>query len=379
MYDAIVIGTGGVGSAAAYHLARRGAKVLGLDRFPPAHDRGSSHGETRIIRQAYFEHPDYVPLVLGAYDLWAELAQQQAEQLYYEVGLVQIGPPDGIVLPGVLESARQHGLSVEMLSASDIARRFPGFHADEAWQGVLEQRAGYLRVEACVLAHLAQAVQYGAELKSGITVRSWLPDGSGVRVETDAGEFKAARLIISAGPWASQLLADLKIPLVVRRAAQYWFAADAPEYAADKGCPTFLFETPEGIFYGFPRIDELGVKTARHAGGPVVTDPLAVDREVDVNDERLVETFLTKHLPDVSRRRTHHAACMYTLTPDEHFIVDRHPAYPQVVFAAGLSGHGFKFTCVLGEALADLALDGQTRLPIGFLSCNRPALHTAAR
>lgn len=348
MYDALVIGCGGVGSAALYHLARRGSRVLGLDRFPPGHDRGSSHGETRIIRQAYFEHPDYVPLLRRAYELWTQLEQEQGEPLYHEVGLLQVGPRDGLVLPGVLASAQQYGLPVEILSAAEINQRFSGFQAEEPWQGVFERRAGYLRVEACVLAHLAQAERYGAEVKTGVTVRSWQAEGEAVRVETDAGAFMARRLVIAAGAWAAQLLSDLNISLVVRRAAQYWFAAEQTEYSADTGCPTFLFETPTGIFYGFPRIDALGVKAAQHAGGPVVPDPLALPRDVDPHDQQLVESFLAAHLPGVSSQPTHHAACMYTLTPDEHFVVDRHPAFPQVAFAAGLSGHGFKFACVLG-------------------------------
>jgi len=374
-YDAIVIGTGGVGSAALFHLARRGARVLGLDRFPPGHDRGSSHGRTRIIRQAYFEHPDYVPLLRRAYELWAELGRRRGRPLLHEIGLLQAGPPDSAVLAGVRRSAREHGLEVEELAASDIAARFPGFRVDADWLGLFERRAGYLEVEACVVAHIEEAIGLGAELRTGVTVLGWQSAADGITVATDAGEFAADRLVIAAGPWAGQLLSDLPVRLEVRRKPQYWYGADAA-LLAQSGCPAFLFDIPEtasdgGIFYGLPQIDDWGLKVARHTGGPAVDDPLAVNRDLDPAEQACVEAFLADHLPGVRRPCLHHSVCMYTLTPDEHFIVERHPADRRIALAAGLSGHGFKFTCVLGEALADLALDGRTALPIGFLSADR--------
>ena len=373
-YDAIVIGAaGGVGSAAMFHLASRGARVLGLDRFPPGHDRGSSHGRTRIIRQAYYEHPDYVPLLVRAYELWDQLGKRSGRPLRHEIGLLEIGPPDGPVLAGVRQSARQHGLEVEELTARQIAERFPGFRADDEWIGLYERRAGYLDVEQCVVAHAEEAAKLGAELRTGIEVRSWNAGASAIEVSTDAGDFQAARLVIAAGSWAPQLLRELSIPLVVRRKPQFWYPADAV-YNVDRGCPAYLFDLPGGIFYGIPQIDEHGLKVAEHTGGDPVGDPLHVDREPHRADQVRVERFLAIHLPGVRREVAHFSVCMYTLTPDEHFIVDRHPSDPRIVLAAGLSGHGFKFTCVLGEALADLALAGRTDLPIGFLSLNRPGL-----
>lgn len=374
MYDAIVLGTGGVGSAALFHLARRGARVLGLDRFSPPHDRGSSHGQTRIIRQAYFEHPDYVPLLLRAYELWEELSELAGEQLYYETGLLQIGPRDGVVLRGVLESARRHALTVDQLSAPEINARFPGFRANEEWSGVLEHRAGFLLVERCVEAHLDAARAAGAELKTSITVHSWKATGDHVVLETDAGSFLANRLVVTAGPWAGEFLSDLGIRSEVRRKSQFWFEPLSQVYTRESGCPAFLFETPSGIFYGFPQIDHLGIKIAEHSGGQSMTDPLLLGRAVHPDDERSIRSFCATHLPQLSGTLTHHAACMYTMSPDEHFVVDRHPKYPHVAFAAGLSGHGFKFTPVLGQALCDLSLDGRTTLPIEFLSCHRPVL-----
>jgi sarcosine oxidase len=370
-YDVIVLGTGGVGSAAVYQLAKRGAKVLGIDQFPGGHDRGSSHGETRVIRQAYFEHPDYVPLLLRAYELWRELEQQAAVDLLHQVGLLQVGPPDGCVVHGVLEAARLHGLKVESLSRDEIPRRFPGFRAAEGAVGVFEPAAGYLRVERCVLAHLAAAKEVGAEFRFGVTVQSWQQDGAGVRVVTSDGTFTASKLIITAGPWAPQLLADLGVNLVVRRKHLYWFPTSEQSYHEAHGCPTYLYELPHGVYYGFPQIDAFGVKVAEHSGGAAVADPTNDPRPLDPADLARVEAFLTEFLPGVGRPMQRRSVCFYTMSPDDHFLVDRYPRQKNVLFIAGLSGHGFKFTSVLGEALADMALHDQTRLPIGFLSLAR--------
>ncbi len=374
-YDVIVLGTGGVGSAALYHLANRGVRVLGLDRFPPGHDRGSSHGQTRIIRQAYFEHPDYVPLLRRAYELWADLEQRRGERLFYDVGLLEIGPPDGVVIKGVLESARLHNLEVDRLTPDDVASRFPGFQVPQGCEAVFERRAGYLLVEQCVLAHLDEAQKLGAELHTGETVLGWSADTHGVTATTATQTYSAARLVVTSGAWASQLLTDLGVRLLVLAKHLHWYDNDDVRYRQVRGCPTFFYELPEGYFYGFPHFDDWGVKIAEHSGGAVVNDPLHADRSVDAQDRSRVERFLATHLPGVSHRPTHHVVCFYTMSPDEHFIVDRHTQHNQVAFAAGLSGHGFKFTTVLGEVLADLVLTGQTPLPIDFLRCDRPALH----
>jgi sarcosine oxidase len=376
-YDAIVLGVGGVGSAAAYHLARRGARVLGIDRFQPGHDRGSSHGHTRLIRQAYFEHPNYVPMVLRAFQLWHELEQRAGESLYHQVGLLQVGPQEGEVLSGVRASARLHGLEIEELNASDAEARFPGFRVPTSCSAVFERRAGYLLVERCVIAHAEQAAALGAELHAGEVVRGWRAEGSGVVVETDRGTYTAGRLIISAGAWASQLMADLGIRFEVRRKPLYWWQTRGDCYRAEHGCPGFLYDLPTGCFYGVPQIDSRGVKVAEHTGGAVVHDPLAVGREIDRADQARVAGFVSDYLSAATTDCTDHTVCMYTMTPDSHFVVDRHPEHPQVAFAAGLSGHGFKFTGVLGEALSQLALDRRAELPIQFLSATRPGLHGA--
>lgn len=370
-FDVIVLGCGAAGGGALWHLARRGLRVVGIERFAPPHARGSSHGRTRIIRQAYFEHPDYVPLVLRAYDQWAELEAASGRTLYRETGLLEIGPPTGHVVPGVLTAARQHRLAVDELACDEIERRFPGFVVPEGMSGVYERRAGFLRVEDCVRTQIDEAVRTGAVLRSDEAAVAWRVDGANVVVETDRGRYEAARLVIAAGAWAGQLLDDLGVPLVVRRKPQYWFAPRGEAYRADAGTPAFLYEMPEGVFYGFPVVGPEGLKCAEHSGGAVVDDPLGLRRDVDRDDLARVERFTAACLPQVSTTVNDHAPCMYTLSPDENFVLDVHPRHPQVSLVAGLSGHGFKFAPVLGEALADLATTGRSSLPIGFLSVRR--------
>jgi monomeric sarcosine oxidase len=372
-YDVIVIGIGGVGSAALYHLAQRNIKVLGLDRFPPGHDRGSSHGRTRVIRQAYFEHPDYVPLLLRAYDLWEELSQRCGKQLYHEIGLLQIGPPDGHIVPGVLKAAEQHGLSIDRLTVPQAMSCFPAFRAPREWEAVFEQRAGYLNVEDCVRAHCNEAQKQGVELRTGVEVSGWSASDTGVSVDTNAGKFSAGKLVIAAGPWANRFVSGLGISLQVQRKVVFWYPIQNDALRADRGCPAYLFDTPE-CPYGIPQLDDYGFKIAEHSVAKeehAIADPLTVNRRLNPSEQACVEKFLSIHIPDVGRPLLHHSVCLYTMSPDENFIVDVHPQYPQVAFAAGLSGHGFKFSCVLGEILADLAITGRTLHPIGFLNCRR--------
>ena len=378
-YDAIVLGAGGVGSAAMWQLARRGLRVLGIDRFAPPHGEGSSHGQTRIIRQAYFEHADYVPLLLESYRLWEELEELTGQQLKVEAGLLEVGPRDGIVVPGVLAAARQHGLAVEELAAAEIESRWPGFRLPEnqsqGLTGVFESRAGYLKVEECVAACLAEAQRHGAELLTNVEVHDWQA-GEDVTVRTSAGDFRANRLVITAGAWAGPLLHNLGVPLEVRRKPLMWYeprdaASSTSVTSAANGFPCFLFELPHGIFYGFPAVDERGLKAAEHSGGEPVADPRAVDRQLHAVDQQRVDGFLHQYIPSVRTPCRDHAVCLYTMSPDEHFLVDRHPDDPRIVFAAGLSGHGFKFTPILGQALAELATEGVTRQPTAFLSLGR--------
>ena len=236
-FDVIVLGVGGVGSAALDQLAGRGLRVLGLDRFPPGHDRGSSHGRTRLIRQAYFEHPDYVPLVQRAYELWADLSARCGKTLYHQVGLLQAGRADGTVVPGVLASARRHGLEIEELSEGEVTARFPGLRVGPPLVALFERQAGYLDVEDCVREAARQACDRGATLQTGESVRSWKADGSGVVVETDRGTYRSGRMIVSGGAWSGTLLAELGIRFEVLRKSLYWYTAPEQLYSPEHGFP----------------------------------------------------------------------------------------------------------------------------------------------
>jgi monomeric sarcosine oxidase len=370
-YDAIVLGAGGIGSAALYELARRGVRVLGIDRFAPPHDRGSSHGQTRIIRQAYFEHPDYVPLVLESYRRWHELEQRSGRKLFYQTGLVELGPPTGVVVPGVLRAATEHNLPVVNMTASEVEKRWPGLRVGNDLAAVFEPAAGYLLVEDCIKANLDAAKAAGAVLQTSVHVTHWTADHRGVVVHNLDEDISADRLVIAAGAWAGPMLQELNLNLTVRRKSLFWFKTATEHYDAAEGLPTYLFELPSGVFYGFPEIDSRGIKVAEHSGGQIVNDADRVDRSIRPEDQQALLSFLRQHLPGVKNEVTGHTVCLYTMSPDEHFIIDRHPDNPNVAFAAGLSGHGFKFAPVLGRALAELVLDGATALPIDFLSLRR--------
>jgi monomeric sarcosine oxidase len=372
-WDCIVLGAGGVGSSALFHLAKRGLHVLGIDRFAPGHDRGSSHGQTRLIRLAYFEHPDYVPLLKRAYELWEELEHCGGMKLYHEIGILEIGPRGGEVVSGVLASARQHQLEVETLDGPEIERRFPGFRIPEPYVGVLEKRAGYLEVENCVRAHAAEAAIRGAQLNVGETVLGWKTNAERVEVQTDRAVHQSAALIVTPGAWSPAMLPALGVPLQVLRKPMYWYEPDTNDYRVDRGFPGFIFETTDGVFYGFPQVDEQGVKVAEHTGGHIVGDPLSVNRTEDPDETRRLSDFLDRFMPGLSLRLRRFGVCLYTMSPDQHFIVDFACESPRVAFAAGLSGHGFKFTSVLGELLADLIVEGRSRLPWEFLRKRSPA------
>jgi monomeric sarcosine oxidase len=364
-FDVIVLGIGGVGSAALYYAARAGARTIGLDRFIAPHNRGSSHGQTRIIRQAYFEHSDYVPLLLESYRLWNELEQRVDKQLFLETGLLQVGPEDGVVVPGVLRSAQEHSLNVESLSAKEVETRWPHLRVPSGLVGVLEPKAGYLLVEECVSSFLWAAREAGAEVAAPCEVVSWEP-GAPIRLNTTSGTLATNKLIITAGAWAGSLLDDLNLRLRVLRKAILWFNARS----GTGNLPCYLYELTNTVMYGFPAIDGR-IKVAEHSGGTELVDPLRYDRNLDPHDAENALKFLQKCLPDATDGLAEHQTCLYTMSSDENFIIDCHPEHANVLFAAGLSGHGFKFTPVLGKALADRALTGETGMSLDFLRLNR--------
>jgi sarcosine oxidase len=372
-HDVIVVGLGGMGSAAVRHLAARGRRVLGLERFTPAHDRGSSHGASRIIRQSYFEDPAYVPLLLRAYELWEEAEKESGADLLTLCGGLYLGPEDSTTFAGSLASAREWDLPHEVLDAAAVRARFPTFTPAPDEVAVFEDRAGFVRPEASVATHLDLAARDGADLRFGQQVRAWKADGAGVRVRTDDGEHTAGHLVIAPGAWAPRLLADLGVPLRVERQVQHWFApaggagpfVDNPVYIAEQAAGNQI--------YGFPAIDgpDGGAKVAFFRRGRD-TDPDRLDRDVTATEIEEMQTRLRDTLPALGNGTpVRQVACMYTTTPDEHFVIARHPAHERVTVACGDSGHGFKFVPVVGEILADLAVDGTTRHPIALFDPRR--------
>ena len=368
VYDAIVVGLGAHGSAAAYHLARRGINVLGFDRFARGHTLGSSGGLSRIIRLSYYEHPDYVPMLRRAWDLWRELERDSGETLLTQTGGLYMGPPEGELVAGALASAREHGLEHELLDAADIRRRYPVFEIDDDWIGLFDAQAGWLAPERCIETHLRMAERRGATLRFEEPIEKWERDGDNVRVTSASGAYRAKRLVLTAGAWMSRLLPDLAPHLWVERNVLFWFEpiAQREEFAK---LPIYIVQDSERMFYGFPLDAEHGVKVAGlHFGDRV--DPDTVEREVSTRDEERVRAWLAKRMPSANGKRRLAKVCMYTNSPDSHFVIDRVANAP-AVFASACSGHGFKFASAIGELLADMTT-AQTAAP-AFLESSRLA------
>jgi sarcosine oxidase len=367
--DVVVVGLGAMGSAVARALARRGQRVVGLDRFSPPHSLGSSHGRSRIIREAYFEHPAYVPLVQRAYELWAELEEEAGRPLWRLTGGLMAGPPDGVLVRGARRSAEVHGLPYEDLSAAEIARRFPAFAPEPGMVGVLEPRAGVLFPEACIEAALKSAARAGAELHVDDEVQAWRADGGGVEVRSARSSWSAGRLVITAGAWIPRLLPDL--PLTVARQVLHWFEPLRDEAVFAPGaCPISLWEVEKGrIFYAFPDLGD-GVKAAIHHEGET-TDAEHVRRDVTADDEAVVRPLVARLLPAAAGRLRESCVCLYTNTPDHDFLIDRHPGHEQVFIVSPCSGHGFKFSPVIGEIVADLVTRGASRFDLTPFSLAR--------
>ncbi len=368
--DVIVLGLGGMGSATAAHLARRGATVIGFDAFEPGHANGSSHGETRIIRKAYFESPDYVPMLERAYQLWHDLEAESGQELLTINGALNIGSAESGFVTGAARSAREFGLNVEELDASDVRKRFPGFQLPENLVALFDPEGGFLRPERCTAAHLESAHQHGATLRFNEPVLEWGSDGDSVFVRTATERITAGKLVITAGPWSKNVIAGWDAPLVVWRIVNVHFGSTAAQRFAPENCPVFLMEVPEGHYYGFPALPGQGVKIGRHDIGAVTT-PDTIDREVRENEIVMLRNVLDTYMPGASGPVLRTLTCMYTNTPDHHFVLDHHPAHDNVVVGCGFSGHGFKFASVIGEILSQLALDSESQLDIGFLATGR--------
>jgi sarcosine oxidase len=371
-YDVIIVGLGGMGSAAAYHLARRGQRVLGLEKFTPAHDKGSSHGGSRIIRQSYFEDPAYVPLLLRAYELWEGLAQDSGQEVYRLTGGLFLGPPDCLTVAGSLRASQEWSLPHEVLDAGQIRSRFPNFTPEPGDVGLYEAKAGFARPEMTVAAHLDLAARVGATLRFGEEVQEWSETATGVTVTTAAGTYTAGQLVICPGAWAPQLLAELGIPITVERQVLYWLDPVGGTVPFEDQ-PIFINENADGMqIYGFPAIDgpDGGVKVAFFRKGQECT-PETIDRVVHPEEISAMRDRVTELLPALTGDCVHSATCMYSNTSDEHFVITRHPDYANVTVACGFSGHGFKFVPVVGEIVADLATTGTTAHPIALFDPQR--------
>lgn len=370
-YDVIVAGLGAMGSLTLYQLAQRGHHVLGLDRFSPPHAMGSSHGRSRIIREAYFEDPRYVPLVQRAYQCWADLEVTSGATIFRQTGGLMLGPPNGELVRGARLSAEMHALSHELLDATEVARRFPAFRPDSDMVGVWEPRAGIVFPESAIGAALGVAKSHGAVVHTGETLLSWHSIRGGVEVVTTTGRYRAASLVISVGAWTRDIVAALALPLVVQRNVLMWFTPSrARDQFSPEAFPIFIIECAPGeMWYGFPDMGD-GVKVARHHWGES-THPDTINRDVAMDEVEGVRGLLRRYLPDADGALRDTAVCMYTNTPDEHFVIDRHPDNPAVIVASPCSGHGFKFASAIGEMLADLATDREPTFDRSLFALDR--------
>lgn len=361
-FDVIVLGLGAMGSATAYHLAARGAKVLGIDQFDPPHDQGSSHGESRIIRQVYYEHPLYVPLVQRSFELWRKLEKDSGAHLLTVTGGLMLGRDTSGLIQGCVRAANEHSLPIEQIRLSELQERFPQFMPIQGFTALLDPAAGFLAPEACIRTHLQQAAKCGATLHTNEEVLKWGPTaGGGVRVQTSRGAYEAGKIVIAAGPWARELVGAMGPQLVVERQTVLWFKPPGDrEQWAPANFPIFMCEFDDGqLVYGFP-VQERGWKAAVHYEGEHVRDVRSARRNVEPHDVARVRNAVARLFPWVTDAElTHSAVCYYTDTQDLRFVIDFLPGMPQVLISSPCSGHGFKFATAIGELQASLILEGK--------------------
>ena len=370
-FDVIVVGIGAMGSAACLQLARRGSRVLGLERFDIPHAMGSSHGINRIIRLAYYEDPSYVPLLRRAYELWRELERGFGEQLLHITGSIDASPRDSWVFEGSLRSCEEHGLPYEILDHRQLAARFPAYQLPEGHFALFQPDGGFLLSERCIVANVQAAQDAGADIHAREKVLSWDLTASGVKVETDRAAYEAERIVLSAGAWMSDLLPALKPLAIPERQVLAWFQPTNPKLFAPEHFPVFNMEVDEGRYYGFPVYGIPGVKIGKYHHFHEVVDPDEMNREPTAEDEAVLRAFSSRYFPASDGPVMALKSCIFTNSPDEHFIIDTLPGEPRVIVASPCSGHGFKFASVIGEILADLAIDGSTKHDIGLFTLDR--------
>ena len=370
-FDCIVIGVGGMGSSTLYNLAKRGRRVLGLEQFDIPHAEGSSHGVNRIIRLAYYEHPSYVPLLRRAYELWSEIESVAGEQLLYKTGSIDTAPSGHEVFEGSLESCLLHDIPHRVLNHAQINEEFPGYQLPPGHMGLLQGDGGFVLSERSIVAYANAAMSTGAEIHAREVVSGWEPDQGGVRVYTDRGEYTAERLVITAGAWTSGMIPifdDLAVP---ERQVLAWLQPIDGSLYTPEVFPVFNAYFDEGRYYGFPVYGIPGFKVGRYHHLEEVIDPDFAIKTVNSEDEAVLRSAVERYFPKANGTTMTLKTCMFTNTPDEHFIVDLLPANSQVAVAAGFSGHGFKFASVIGEILADLAINGETEHNIDLLKIDR--------
>src|SRR4051794_8969861 len=360
-----------MGSAAVYQLAKRGKRVLGLERFDIPHSMGSSHGVNRIIRLAYYEHPSYVPLLKRAYELWRELEHNVGEQLLYITGSIDAGPEESQIFQGSRASCAEHGLPHELLTGAEVNRRFPGYRLPDGHRAVLQPQGGYLLSERCIVAHVSAAQALGAEVHARERVLGWEPTSAAIRVTTDHSTYEADRLIVSAGAWVGEMVPGLKPVTQPERQVLAWLQPMRTELFAAERFPVFNLQVDEGHYYGFPLCSVPGFKFGRYHHLDEAVDPETIDREPNARDEALLRDFAERYFPEGAGPTMALRACMFTNAPDEHFILDLHPDDSRGVGASPCPGHGFKFSSVVGEIAAALAEPGKPRHDIGLFQLSR--------
>jgi sarcosine oxidase len=370
-YDAIVIGVGGMGSAIAYQLARRGFSVLGLEQFDIPHDRGSSHGVHRIIRLAYFEHPTYVPLLRRAYELWREIEKTVGEKLLVVTGSIDAGYDWDSVVRGSLVACEQHQLSYELLDRTELRRRFPAYVLDPGMVAVYQPDGGFILSERAIVSYVTAALDIGAEIHAREPVLNWEPCGSGVRVVTRIGEYRAAHLVLSAGAWISKLVPGLLHCAIPERQVLMWVHPKKPKLFRLGAFPVFNLKGPLGHFYGLPIFSIPGFKLGKFHHRNEIADPDYMDREIHREDEEVLREAIRSYFPEADGPTMGMKTCIFTNMPDGHFVLDRLPDSPQIAIAAGFSGHGFKFCSVVGEIMADLLGEGESRFDLSMFRLNR--------
>jgi sarcosine oxidase len=371
-YDTIVAGLGAMGSAALMHLASRGVRVLGLDRDSPPHTQGSTHGETRIIREAYYEHPSYVPLVQRAYECWADLERASGESLFIQTGGLAIGHPDADVVRGALASAELHGLPHEVLSAAELRRRVPILEPEPDDIAIWEPRAGVLRPERAVRAALRVARRHGATIATDEAITGWRATPDGVTVTTARGAYSARTLVLSVGSWLAGLVPELADVLTIERQVALWFRPlrDASAFGPDR-CPIMIWEhRSDAAWYGIPDIGG-GYKASLHHGGLRVRTPAEIRRTVGEDDIAPVRALLRRYMPALDGPPIASTVCIYTDTPDADFLLDWHPDHASVLLASPCSGHGFKFASVIGEVIASLVTTRASHFDLSRFAATR--------